>query len=119
MKRFRRVRHLGYGARAQYGRFSVAFDVHAYAVPLPRVRVYFDEAEVALALSIGDLHSDPIIACSIAVELPGNVADALVVVWPGRVAPGERRAALSRLLHEAAAALDATPAGVPAVREDP
>lgn len=96
-RRWRRLRHFGYGRRWRVGRFRPYFGCALYALPLPDVGLYFEQCEVTVTFRVGDALNDPVLVVELCVELPARAADALVVVWPGGVARGERRAALRRL----------------------
>jgi hypothetical protein len=96
--RWDRIRRFGYGWHGERGRWHAGLDVHAWAVPLPRVRVYFEECEVSIGVSIGDALNDPIIGAGAGVELPGWAADLLVLVWPAATR-ANRRVAAGRLFR--------------------
>jgi hypothetical protein len=117
--RWDRFRRYAWAGRWTRGRFTAWAEFANYELPLPKVWIGFEECEIAVGVSIGDALNDRLAALVFAVELPGSVADALVVVWPGRLARGARRAALSSLLADASQLLDATPKGTPTIREDP
>lgn len=77
--------------RWRRGRWDVDAEVDVAAL-LPRVRVYFEECTLAVGVAVGDVAD-----VDVQVELSAEVADCLVVFWPGRCARGERRGAVRRL----------------------
>lgn len=96
--RWDRIRRFGYGWHGKRGRVNAGLEFHAWAIPLPRVRVYFEECEVSIGVSLGDALNDPIFGAGAGVELPGWAADVLVLVWPGALR-ANRRVAARRLFQ--------------------
>lgn len=77
-----RIRNWGYFAHRREGRVRPGFEVNLYTLPLPRLRSYFEGADVTVCASIAAGFSDPVASVSLSVTLPGPVADRLDWLLP-------------------------------------
>lgn len=95
--RWDRLRRSGWGGRRSWGRLTLGGWLNVYELPLPRPYVVFELCTVTVGLRVGGALNDSLIAGEVEVELPPAAADALLLVWPGRVGPRERWWAWLRL----------------------
>lgn len=97
--RWDRFRRSGFELRSSRDRpVNVWLDFAAWPIPLPSLYVFFEDNRLDMGLRVGNRSvTDDVLNVGVGVDLPDAVADALCVVWPGRVERGGRRASLERL----------------------
>lgn len=101
MNRWRAIRQSRFVARPRLGPLRLWLEVNAYAIPLPRLHLDFNECEVSVGVTLCDALNDPAACVALDLKLPATLADLLLCVWP-HVAPGERRRALERVFADIA-----------------
>lgn len=121
LRELRELRHSRWAGRRQWRRLSLWGEFAGYALPLPSMGLDFQQCTVSMNVSLGTGGwTDPVASLALELELPGYLADGLVLIWPG-IERRDRRDAWQRLRtgysFQPDPPSDATP--TPTIREDP